>query len=582
MNLRRITLLVVVTALGAGTGCGSDKDPVLAEVGQNIIRASDLTQAYVRIKPESRPPVVTLEDRKSFLDDLINKQLMEILSQEKYPQVLPRLQTRITRYSEGVLSNMAKDALIRKRVPITAAMKDTIYNDMKRELHIKAMLVPDKDAAEYVYKQIQDGADFSELARDYSSEWPGKGEHGDLGWVSPGMFPYPVDSAVWKAKVGSVVGPFERPRGTYIIQVLGEREKPVASSREEMEELLDQTILEQLYLERTKFVQDSLRAAVKTYYPADGKALLMMKYYWEPPPDQVDNPYRKLDAQRVVPTFTAQEESVVVVDFTGAPDWTARDFVERLSWYPMGMWPTGESEEELVKQLDLMVRDYLYIKAAEDLGFKNEKFQADVDNQLKQMRVNYYYFQDLSPRFAPDSTQIMEYFQQNRERYRAPVSYKMAFFGSRDKDLIGKLAKRWREGASYVELMNQFSDKNDENLLQGMGETEWLFEGQDPLRDEMVAPLKEGGVSDIEMRNDFAMVVKLIARRPSRLYTFPEIADQVRKDANTAITDRKLKEFLDSKRPEYKVRVHEKALMKVAMPDPQTPWQNPNLPATAD
>lgn len=581
MNLRRIMFLVVVTALGAAAGCGSDKDPVLAEVGQNVIRASDLTQAYVRLKPESRPPVATLDDKKAFLDDLINKQLMEILSQKKYPQVLPRLQTRITRYAEGQLTNIAKDALIRKRIHITPAMKDTIYDDMKRELHIKAMLVPDKDAAEYVYKQLQDGVPFSDLARDYSSEWPGKGEHGDLGWVSPGMFPYPVDVAVWKAKVGDVVGPLERPRGNYIIKVLGEREKPVASSRKEMEDLLDQTILEQLYLERTKFVQDSLKTAVKVYYPAAGKALLMMKYYWEPPPDQVDNPYRKLDAQRVVPTFTAQEDSVVVVDFTGAPDWTAHDFVQRLSWYPMGLWPTGESEEELVKQLDLMVRDYLYIKAAEDLGYKNAKFQADVDNRLKQMRVNYYYFQDLSPQFAPDSTQVMEYFEKNRERYRAPQSYKMSFFGSRDKDLIEDIAKRWKNGESWLDIKKAYADKSDQELLS-VGETEWLFEGQDPLRDEMVAPLKEGGVSDVEMRTDIAMVVKLIARRPSRLYTFAEIADQVKKDANSTITDRKLKAFLDAKRPEYNVKVHEKALAKVVMPDPKTPWTNPNVPATAD
>jgi hypothetical protein len=532
------------------------------------------------VKPEERPPLATENDRKLFLDDLVNKTLMEILSREKYPQPVPRLQTRLTRYIDGRLSTLAKQALVPQRIPLTAAMKDTVYRNLGRELHVKAMLVPDKDAADYVARQLEKGADFSDLARDYSTEWPGLGEHGDLGWISPGMFPYPVDVAVWKAKVGSVVGPFERPRGNYIITVLGERPKPFTTSREDAEEILRQTILEQLYLERTKFVQDSLRAAVKTYYPAEGKALLMLKYYWEPPPDQVDNPYRKLDAQRVVPTFTADEESVIVVDFTGAPDWTARDFVNRLSWYPMGLWPTGAGEEELVDQLDLMVRDYLYIKAADDLGFRDASFEKDVENRRREMRVNYYYFQDLRPQFAPDSVQVQEYFEQSREQYRAPQSYKMAFFGSRDKDIIQEIAKRWKEGPSYMEIKKELEGRTDEELLS-VGETEWLFEGQDPLRDEMVAPLREGGVSDVKVRTDISMVVKLIARRPSRLYTFAEVRDQVIKDANTVITDRGLKAFLDAKRQEYGVKIHEDALLKVEVPDPQAPWADPNAPATS-
>lgn len=571
MNLRRTVFLVVIAALGAAAGCGSDKDPVLAEVGTATIRASDFTESYLRLKPEDRPPMATQADRKLFLDDLVNKELMEILSRERYPQPVQRLQTRLTRYIDGRLSTLAQKALIPSRLKITKEMKDTVYNNMGRELHVKAMLIPDKDAAAYVARKLDEGVPFSDLARDYSSEWPGSGEHGDLGWISPGMFPYPVDVAVWDAKVGDVVGPFNRPRGNYIIKVLEERPKPFTTKREDADEILQQTILEQLYLERTKFVQDSLRTAVKTYYPSEGKALLMLKYYWEPPPDQVDNPYRKLDAQRVVPTFTAQEESVVVVDFTGAPDWTARDFVNRLSWYPMGLWPTGISEEELTDQLDIMTRDYLYIKAAEDMGLRDEAFQADVENRRRQMRVNYYYFQDLSPRFAPDSAQVMQYFDDNREQYRAPQSYKMAFFGSQDKDVIDRIAQRWKEGASYLELKKEFEGKAKEELLS-VGETEWLFEGQDPLRDEMVAPLREGGVSDVKLRNDVAMVVKLVARRPSRLYTFAEVQEQVVKDANSVITDRRLKAFLEEKRKEYGVKIHEDALMKVEIPEtPEAP-----------
>jgi hypothetical protein len=548
-----------------GIGCGGDGDPVLARVGDREIRASDYIGAHQRMKSEDRPPLATLEEKRDFLEDLVNKEVMEVAAFEKYPDPPGRQAYRLERTRQGKLTDMASRALIRERCVVTEEMKDRVYEDMKRERHLKGMLILDPDAARYVAEQLRAGSDFGMLAADYSAQWAAEPARGDLGWAKPGKFPYPVDVAVWDAEVGSLVGPIESSRGNYLIQVVDERPAEVTQSREEMDALLYETIMQELYFARQKFVQDSLRAAVDVYYPPEGKALLMMKYHFEIPEDQVDNPFAKLDAARVTPTFMAAEESVVVVDFEGIPDWTAAEFRDRLSWYPTGMWPTGQSEEELVHQMDIMIREFLYLKAARDMGLENEEFEKEMDLKVREMRVNYYYNIDLRRQFAPDSAEIAAFFEENRESYRAPPSYKISFFGSGDKEAIGAIVREWKEGASFRELVDKYEKTSTAELLS-IGESEWLYEGDDPFRDDLVATLREGGVSDVVMRTDAALAVKLIARRPSRLVPFAEIRDQVEKDATTVITDRRFTEFLDERRREYGVKVYERALEKLEIP----------------
>jgi hypothetical protein len=291
----------------------------------------------------------------------------------------------------------------------------------------------------------------------------------------------------------------------------------------------------------------------------------MIKFYWEVPPDQVGNPYARLDAQRVLPTFTAEQESVIVIDFQNAPDWTAREFAERISWYPMGLWPTGESEGQLIESIDLLVRDYLWLKAAEDLGVPDDpEFQARMNRQEMEMRVNFFYYNDILGSFEPSDEEVQAFFEENRERYKAPPSYKVAVFASSDRELIDRLGQDWKNGMSYQDLRAKYEPKDAS--LETIGESPWLYEGEDLRRDSVVATLKEGGVSETLVDPGTAMVVKLVARRPERLVNYDEIKEDVQEEAKTAITDQKLGDFLDTQKEKYGVTIHTEALEDLGPP----------------
>jgi parvulin-like peptidyl-prolyl isomerase len=561
-------------------GCGGGKDPVLAKVGSRSIRTSDFQKAYATIKPADRPDLSTLEGKQTFLADMVNKELMELAAFEKYPQLTEQQGWRFKRFQDTEITAMFRRRMVLDKISVTKEMKDTIFANMSRDRHVQAMLLPDTTQAIHVLERLAKGEDFGALAKDFSMQWVGDGMAGDLGFIKAGVtFPYPIDVAVWNAPIGALLGPFWTPLGTYVIKVLGEQPAEMLQTREELDGSINDNVLQQLYMNRQMAVLDSLRAAADAVYLDAGKNLIMTKYYWEPPPDQADNPYAKLDADRRTPEMTAEEESTEVVVFKGAPTWNMREFASRLEWYATGLWPIGQVEGEVDELLDMMVRDYLVIKAADDLGFtKDPNYLTRIGNREREMRVTYFYYNDIMKNVNPTPEEIEAWFADHRENYKFPPSYKVSYFMSKDKGLIDRIAADWKGGASFGELQKKYGPKDTE--MDAMGETPWVYQGRDPVVDEMVASLQDGEVGAPMTRADMTMVLKLVSRQGERIPTYQEVKETIDKDAKVSIGDKALNDFLKEQEKKFGVRINEKALAKFVVETPAPVEESPD-PAMA-
>ena len=80
------------------------------------------------------------------------------------------------------------------------------------------------DECQYIMDQLNDGADFSNLANTYSQDpgnqvSPDSGRGGDLGWFGKGQMVKPFEDAAFIANAGDVVGPVLSRFGYHIIKV---------------------------------------------------------------------------------------------------------------------------------------------------------------------------------------------------------------------------------------------------------------------------------------------------------------------------------------------------------------------------
>lgn len=547
------------------SGCGGGgKDPVLAEVGDRTLRGSDLSASYLRLKPEDRPDLSTPEAKRGFLQDMINKNLMELAALSLYPEMVEQQQWRFERFRRSQYEQAVSKRLIGDQVVSLPQERDLAWKNMHRDVLLDGIVVPTGEMARTMMDRLQQGSGFDELAAEYSIQESDDPEHpARLGWTVWGTYPWDMEVAAWAAAPGTVVGPFEDlKRGVwYVVRVGESREVPVEGDRQAMDEVLDMRIREPRYLVRQKVVQDSLRAAAGVSYPVTGEVLIQRKFYWEPPEHLKDDPMAYLNDPRQLPALEADEESVIVVAFENIPSWTAAEFLERVSWYPPGLWPRGHSVEQLHDVYDLMVREYLIRKAAVDLGYdKDPEVVAALQRKEMEMRVTYLYQRDVLGDLEISEDERMAWFEENRERYKAAPSYRLTTFTSADRNGIEQLRADWLQGMSFRDLREKHAPRLED--LESVGETAWIHEQNDPPLDDLVAPLDEKGISEIFSRGDRHSVVQLVARRGERLVSYEEAKKYVDEDFLNVARERKLQAFLEAQEAKFGVKVHEDRLAK--------------------
>jgi peptidyl-prolyl cis-trans isomerase C len=124
-----------------------------------------------------------------------------------------------------------------------------------------------RSEAEDVKRQIEEGGDFAELARENSDD-PGSGEQGgDLGCNPSGGFVPEFDEAAFAAEEGELLGPIETEFGFHLIEVTEIRppgETPFEEARPQIEEQLSG---EQQATEFDAWIQDQLEERNVKYLP---------------------------------------------------------------------------------------------------------------------------------------------------------------------------------------------------------------------------------------------------------------------------------------------------------------------------
>jgi peptidyl-prolyl cis-trans isomerase D len=80
-----------------------------------------------------------------------------------------------------------------------------------------------KADARDILAQIREGADFAEMARDYSEDKSNAENGGDLGFIRKGTMVKPFEDAVFSARPGDLLGPVETPFGLHLIKVSGRK-----------------------------------------------------------------------------------------------------------------------------------------------------------------------------------------------------------------------------------------------------------------------------------------------------------------------------------------------------------------------
>ncbi|WP_100398195.1 peptidylprolyl isomerase [Bacillus sp. FJAT-44742] len=266
MNKRLITLLSIGGAVAALTACNNNEQD--AQNGETIVEVNDtviteeefineLKETYGEQMLNEMVQTTVLEDKAEEVG-VTEEQVQEELDQYKEnfnaeddDELLMLLQTQyqlpvtsIEQFkNELIRPQLILEELTREDVDLSDEAKQEYFEENEEDLaevRARHILVESEEEADELYEELQEGADFEELATEHSID-PGSGaQGGDLGFFSRGEMVEEFEETAFSLEEGEISEPVESDFGFHIIEVIEKRE-----SFEELEEQIEEALIQQ-------------------------------------------------------------------------------------------------------------------------------------------------------------------------------------------------------------------------------------------------------------------------------------------------------------------------------------------------
>ncbi|GHA26729.1 peptidylprolyl isomerase [Devosia pacifica] len=223
-----------------------DPDAVVATVnGEDITEADlafaaeDLSQQLQQMPPQQQRPFI--------LRILIDMKVMAnaareagMADSEMFQRRLDYLADRALRrayFAESIAGSITPDQVQARYDELTADFQPD------QEVRARHILVETEEEAQAIIDELNNGADFAELAQERSLD-PGSANGGDLGFFSRGMMVPEFEEAAFSLEEGEVSEPVQSQFGWHVIKLEETRESAPPSFEEVAGQLQQQMLME--------------------------------------------------------------------------------------------------------------------------------------------------------------------------------------------------------------------------------------------------------------------------------------------------------------------------------------------------
>jgi Flp pilus assembly protein TadD len=130
---------------------------------------------------------------------------------------MEQFEKAITSFEQALVHN-PNYPLVRNNLSIAKTLlTEKRHRQAAGEMRVRHIVVPSETEAQNLIAQLQTGATFETLARQYSRD-PSNRFGGDIGGFLPGTLMPEFEKAVQKTPIGEIGGPFKTAAGYHIIQ----------------------------------------------------------------------------------------------------------------------------------------------------------------------------------------------------------------------------------------------------------------------------------------------------------------------------------------------------------------------------
>jgi foldase protein PrsA len=254
---------VLILAIGVFLSLALTKDKAIAKINGDAISKDELYDVMVKqygaaaVEQLIADKIVAAEAKKekiSITDEDLDKEVEQLKQsyggEEVFNQVLASNNTTVDVLKDELKNYLTMRKLIEPQIEISDDEIKTYFDENKDSLgeaeQVKAshILVEDEAVAKEVKQKLTDGADFAELAKEYSTDEGSKENGGELGFFPRGTMVTEFDDAAFSLPINEISDPVKSDYGYHIIKVEEKKEAKEANI-EDSKATIKETLIDQ-------------------------------------------------------------------------------------------------------------------------------------------------------------------------------------------------------------------------------------------------------------------------------------------------------------------------------------------------
>ncbi|MCB9362412.1 peptidylprolyl isomerase [Candidatus Woesearchaeota archaeon] len=214
-------------------------------------------KGFTATKQETEELIQILLIQNGITEDMLNQQL------ERNSMTMDDLKEVYTK--QIMITKLLNHTVMSRAAPSEDELREYYERNMETSLitvpiQIRArhILVNNETLAQEILEQLKDGADFTELSDQYSTDTYAKQNGGDLGFFQEGMMVQPFNDAAFSMEVGDEPQIVETNFGYHILEVTGKQDAEVKTF-DEVRATIEQLVKEDKESEILLDLIDELR-----------------------------------------------------------------------------------------------------------------------------------------------------------------------------------------------------------------------------------------------------------------------------------------------------------------------------------
>lgn len=226
-----LTVIALVIATISAPAIAADEDAVATVNGVAIPKSQFdlLLNSQVSQGQQDTPAF-----REELREIMITREVLAQEAKQREMDQTPEFKAQIAAMEQQLLITALFNQIIKEMEPTQEALQAQ-YEHLKevsekmgdKEYEVRHILVEDEAQAKEIIVKLDNGADFGEMAKEYSTDTGSKDNGGDLGWASPERYVKPFSDAMVKLGKGQrSESPVKSNFGYHIIEVVDVRVKP--------------------------------------------------------------------------------------------------------------------------------------------------------------------------------------------------------------------------------------------------------------------------------------------------------------------------------------------------------------------